>query len=260
MHPFWDSVLRKKCSYISKINNVIKNNNANTKVAIIIEPRKYPWLEAVIRNVMYYLGSSWNLEVVTFDHNKSWIQSVFPGCTFRISTIPFENINQNIYNAMLLHSYFWQRIPEQHVLIFQSDCIMFRNGIDAYLDYDYVGANYFNPRHTSPLTGGIQGGFSLRNRGVMLECLQKVDWNDINKYRNKYGLDPIDIEHEDIFFTHACEILKKKTLEIDQRKRFSIEAEFFDIPIAHHGTTKSYFSIEQMQTIISRCEDREAWS
>lgn len=66
--------------------------------------------------------------------------------------------------------------------------------------------------------------------------------------------------HEDIFFTYACEILQKLTLPKEQRKAFSIEAEFYERPIAHHGTTKPYFTTHQMLAIISQCEDREVWS
>jgi hypothetical protein len=261
MIPFWSDVLQKQCSYIRQVKPTFANRASNHKVAIIIEPRKYPWLEAVVRNVMYYLGEEWNLEIVTSEDHKEWVSALFPGCSYRISTIPFDNINQSIYNAFLLHSWFWMRLREEHVLVFQSDCIMFRRGVDAYLEYDYVGANYFNPLHVAPRTGGIQGGFSLRRRSTMIECLQKITWDDIHKYRKAHGMKRLcEPLHEDIFFTYACEILQKRVVPISERKAFSIEAEYYERPIAHHGTTKPYFTETQMREIISQCEDREAWS
>lgn len=261
MIPFWSDILQKQCSYIRRVKSTILNRASNTKVAVIIEPRKYPWLEAVVRNVMYYLGDTWNLEIVTSEQNKEWVSAQFAGSSFRISTIPFDNINQTIYNAFLLHSWFWMRLREEHVLIFQSDCIMFRGGVDAYIDYDYVGANYFHPDHVAPQYGGIQGGFSLRRRSTMIECLQKITWDDIQKYRKAHGMKRLqDPLHEDIFFTYACEILQKRSVPPSERKAFSIEAEYYEKPIAHHGTTKPYFSQDQMQEIICQCEDREAWS
>lgn len=261
MIPFWGDVLQKQCSYIRQIKPVISNRGSNDKVAIIIEPRKYPWLEAVVRNVMYYLGDGWNLEIVTSQENKEWVSGLFPASSFRVSTIPFDNINQTIYNAFLLHSWFWMRLREEHVLVFQSDCIMFRGGVDHFIEYDYAGANYFHPQHVAPQTGGIQGGFSLRRRTTMIECLQKITWDDINKYRKAHGMKRLtEPLHEDIFFTYACEILQKRTLPIADRKAFSIEAEYYERPIAHHGTTKSYFTEDQMKAIISQCEDHEVWS
>lgn len=256
----WQDILYRQCEHLRLKEPSIINQNINTRVAVIIEPRKHLLLEPVIRNVMHYLGPNWNLEVITCDQHIPWVKEQFPHSNFRITGIPFDNINQTIYNIFLMHSWFWHRLSEEHVLIFQTDCIMFRPGVDAYLEYDYVGANYYNQLHVSPNGRGIQGGFSLRKRSAMLDCITRVSWNDIQQYRSRNACVPLETLHEDIFFTHACEMLKKKTLSQVDAPRFSIEADFYTTPIAHHGTTKQYFTQKQIHDIIFQCEDRVMWS
>lgn len=257
----WAHILTKQCLKLKDKGQTFQANcTTNTRVAVIVEPRLHPFLEPVIRNVMHFLGSGWNLEIVTSERNIPYIENCFPGCTFRITTVPYDNMNQTLYNHLLMDPWFWWRIPEEHILIFQTDCIMFRRGMDEWMDFDYVGANYFNPDETAVEYGGVQGGFSLRRKSAMLECLNKVSLSDVQRWRNSNGLKPLTRFHEDVYFTHACEMLKKKVPDVDIRKLFSIEAEYFPCPIGHHGTTKAYFDNHQIREIISRSEDRELWS
>lgn len=253
--------LYSQCSFLRKTQPTLNANVPNRdRVAVIVEPRKHILLEPVIRNVMYFLGPGWNLEIITSDATVPHIKQCFANSTLRITTLPFVNMNQTLYNTLLMDPWFWHHLPEEHVLVFQTDCVMFREGINDWLYYDFAGANYFHPEHVAPRIGGIQGGFSLRKRSTMLECLQKVSWHTIQYYRTGLSLDPLTCGHEDVFFTHACEILKKKVPDVNDRKYFSIEAEQFEHPIAHHGTTKTYFPDGFWKSIISRCEDRAMWS
>ena len=104
-----------------------------------------------------------------------------------------------------------------------------------YKHYDYCGANYYNEKYTAFYYGGINGGFSIRNKDAMIECLQKIAWNDIHEYRKNMKIKydeknysntnsyEIDAKNEDIFFTYACEILKKKVPDTVHRKLLAIE-------------------------------------
>lgn len=259
--PVWRQYLAHQCEYLQNHAPIFQaNRSGNKKVAVIVEPRRHAMLEPVVRNVMYHLGPGWNLEIVTHHRNIDFIERSFGGCTLRITPIPYTNMNQTLYNHLLLDPWFWWHLREEHVFVFQTDCILFRRGIDDWLDYDYVGANYFHPDHMSPVCGGIQGGLSLRKRSVMLECLDKVSWRTIQYHRTHHGCEPLECFHEDIYFTHACEILEKELPDVANRKCFSIEAEYWDRPFGHHGTTKAYFTREQMDGIISQCEDRAMWS
>lgn len=257
----WGHLLDNQCRYLREhAPHFHANRRVNNKVAVIVEPRRHAYLEHVVRNVMYHLGPQWNLEIITYEKNIDFIESSFPGCTLRVVGLPFPNMNQTLYNHLLMDPWFWWHLREEHVLIFQTDCIMFRGGVDDWLEYDYVGANYFHPQHMSPKYGGVQGGFSLRRRSCMLECLDKVSWKSIQYFRSHHQRSPLNCFHEDVFFTHACNILDKQVPGIDKRKQFAIEAEFYETPIGHHGTTKSYFTDEQIARIISRCANRAMWS
>jgi len=119
-------------------------------------------------------------------------------------------------------------------------------------EWDYIGANYFNSAEVAPLSGGIQGGFSLRRRRAMLDCLEKVTWDDIAAYRSRFGLPAISAsrEFEDIYFTHAVEMVGLGSPSIQERGKFSIEAEYNPFAIACHGWNKRYFTDFQVAAIL----------
>lgn len=259
--PIWRHILNHQCSYLREHHPMFHANHVgNTKVAVIVEPRRHGMLEPVVRNVMYHLGPGWNLEIVTSTKNVDYIERNFPGCTLRVATLPYENMNQVLYNHLLMDPWFWWHLSEEHVMVFQTDCILFQKGIQPWLEWDFVGANYYHPEHMAPLIGGVQGGLSLRRRSVMLECLDKVSWQSIQYHRTHHRKDPLTCFHEDVFFTHACEILQKQVPPMEKRREFSIEAEFWPRSMGHHGTTKNYLTPEQIRALTSLSEDRAMWS
>ena len=240
----FEEFLISQCSYISKKENFkISYDPASTKAAVILEPRKHPLFEAVLRNIMYHLGEGWNLHIWSRPSNKDWIDDLLPGWEFVFHSIPFSNMNQTLYNGYLMNPLFWESFTEEHVLVFQTDCIMFHPFQDRFLSYDYIGANYYHPFNISKRIGGIQGGFSLRKKSAMLKCLKDVSWTDLPNVAN---------HNEDVFFTHACDLLGLQTPPVEIRKEFSIEAEWYETPMAHHGFQHPYFSSEQAKAIISQ--------
>ena len=237
--------LQVQCSYFQKHQTPLKFSKAeNNKAAVIIEPRKHPLLEAVIRNIMFHLGDGWNLHIWSHPSRRDWISTLLPKWEFQFHNIPFENMNQTLYNGYLLDSYFWHSFTEEHILVFQTDCIMFHPFDAEFLKYDYTGANYYNPTNVSKRIGGIQGGFSLRKKAAMIRCLREFQWNMIDRV--------VGDKHEDVFFTHACDILNCHVPKINDRKFFAIEAEWFERPMAHHGFHHRYFTEDQARAIIDQ--------
>jgi hypothetical protein len=234
------------------------NRPSNNRVAVIVEPRRHHMLAKVIRNFMYHLGKNWNLHIFTSVGNTDWIKKQFDECSFRVTPIDRENLTTTEYSSLLMDLTFWQMIPEENILLFQTDCILFRDGMDTWFDnneciFDYVGANYYNPVHTIPDIGGIQGGLSLRKKSVMIDCINRITVKNINTYRSANGLIPIYdmVIAEDVFFTHACFILKKKLPTIEKRREFSIEADYHPTTLGHHGLKCSYLSAEQQKELLS---------
>ena len=243
----------------------IRHENSD-KIAVIIEPRFEQITEQVIYNFMHFLNPlGFNLLIVTYSDNRPIIESRVPYAYMLHSGeqhIYFDssgnpNINIDSYNMILCDPELWQIIPAETIVIFQRDCIMFREFSDHFLLYDYAGSNYLI--NHAPLFGGINGGFSIRKRSVMLECLEKITWEDIFEYRRTrkhakcYGEETpsLNSRNEDVFFTHACEILCKSVPDMYTRTFLCIENDFNPQASVHHGWNKGYMSVTNLISLLS---------
>jgi hypothetical protein len=130
---------------------------------------------------------------------------------------------------------------------------MFKPFLPHFLLYDYAGSNYLYGK--APIIGGINGGFSIRKRKTMIECIEKITWEDINEYRktHKYATDNKEITYynEDIFFTHACEILCKIVPDIFNRTFLCIENDFNPETSVHHGWNKCYARYSHISILLN---------
>lgn len=235
-------------------DQVVCNNPQHDRVAVIVEPRRHPMLEMVIRTFMYHLGDNWNLRVVTSQENMAWIGEMLKGWRIDITPLSKSNLTIDEYSMLLMREAFWQTMTEKHVLVFQTDCVLFRKGVDDWVEegYDYVGANYYNPAHVAPRIGGIQGGLSLRNLEAMLDCIRRVPVEAVHAYRRRLGLMPLpDVIPEDIYFTHACEMLQKRVPSVEKRREFSIEADYHPCALGHHGLKFHYLTEEQQRELLA---------
>jgi hypothetical protein len=249
-------------------NQQIIHHEDSNKIAIIIDPRFDPIMEAVIRNFMYFMNPyGWNLLIISYSGYEEIIQQKFPHCIqipIDDTLIHFDenntpNISINIYNQILLNIDFWKNIKETNVCIFQKDCIMYKMFQEYYSLYDFAGANYYKKEHCAFLYGGINGGFSLRNRNTMIECLEKITWDKIIHYRKEFLLQleneiffspVLDTLNEDIFFTYACEMLYKSVPDIIHRTFLSIEADYNMVTSVYHGWHYNYHDTEKATQIL----------
>lgn len=236
---------------LKNINKCMKYNDKNNKVAVIVEPRKHEMLEFVIKNVATKLDETWNLHIFTSD--PEWCMNLFPDWIIKYTKISCDNLTIQQYSNLLMDKQFWELIKEEHILIFQTDCIFFKSGFDKFLEYDYIGPNYYNPKHVSPLGNGIQGGVSMRRKSAMIDCIKNIDYNIINNYRKNMGSHILDDVIEDVYFTHACEILKKNVATKQINRNFGIEV-CYDYNLethCHHGFNKPYLSMEDAMKLLS---------
>lgn len=217
------------------------NHETTDKLAIIIDPRYDDIMETVINNFMYYMNpEGWNLLVLSHSSHKELIMTNHPYCEFKeidekymSSTSSIPNMPLASYNKIMLSQEFWRSLLCNNIAIFQKDCIMYRMFNDNFLEYDFSGANYYVSKDLTFFNGGINGGFSLRKRDKMIECLEKVSIEQLKYYKQQmYSLlDPNNplrnvetlFSNEDVFFCWACEYLRLKTPDVEHRKRLSIE-------------------------------------
>ncbi len=273
---FIDDYLIEQCKFIKVYQNrfPVKYNKNSNKCAVIIEPRKHPLLEAVCRNIMYFLPSDWNLVVCAND--SDYISDNLKGMEYAFVHLKKSNLTPEDYNLLLMSENFWNLISGEHILIFQTDSYLCKPLSNEYLDtilkYPYIGGIYqFHKVNENEIydyldknklvfvkkpqfLGGnvsniynkelelintvnhkfsINGGFSLRNKKAMLDCIKNIKNNDIIHARKKAGLDCSYFElkeviGEDSFFHNALDILGYELPDKDKCLEFCTNLPYID--------------------------------
>jgi hypothetical protein len=186
--------------------------------AIIIETRNHSNLETVIKNVMYFLNETnsnikWSLRMFHGNNNQKFIKELTKKWRgVRLTNLYCNNFTINDYNDLMLSKNFWEEI-KNNVLIFQTDSILLRDGIDEFLEWEYIGAPWVKPKE-GKLVGN--GGLSFRKTQKMIDIINK----------NVYS----DFINEDIYFCKFLEDLPPLSVA----KRFSVEDIYYSNPLGIH--------------------------
>lgn len=155
--------------FIKKIK--IKNFSLNSdKETVFIDFRILPHVEFLIRNVINKLNSSWSHTVIcgieNYDFMKNMCEQISPN--IKVINSNLSNMSQQKYSDLLCTLDFWNLLYGDKILLYQEDSCMFKNNIEEFLIYDYIGAAW---GHLNPLESGGNGGFSLRSKKVMIDCI-----------------------------------------------------------------------------------------
>jgi len=147
--------------------------------AVIVETRVHANTEFVVRNIHEHLKIP-----IYFFHgrsNKASIEETLGDliaqemvCLLALDT---DVLTARLYNALLLSPQFWRAIPgTERVLIFQTDsmvCPQRSYGLHDFEGLDYVGSWWPVKRPIGFVIHGGNGGFSLRTKPAVLECLDR---------------------------------------------------------------------------------------
>ena len=189
--------------------------------AVIVEPRNHKDLEIICKNVIYYLNESdsdkkWGLKIYHGNKNKQFVEDFTQNWNnVQLENLGIDDLSGILYNDMLKTTKFWESIPTENVLIFQTDTILRRFGIDEFISYNYVGAPWIRFRE-GKIVGN--GGLSFRKKSRMLEIT--------NQFSDK------EITMEDIYF---CKYLKDEDIApYDVAKTFSVEDIYYENPLGLH--------------------------
>lgn len=130
------------------------------------------------------------------------------------------------YNRMLMSEEFWGLIREEHVLVFQADCVCVRGTPSRFLRYDYVGP-VCGTLHPDQFV--MNGGLSLRRRSAMLRAVRSLTPDARRK-------------PEDVAFTETMRASGDFVLPgMEECNEFAIESIGNpDTAIGMHGTDKYY--------------------
>ena len=208
----------------------------------VFETRLSLNLISVIKNAIDKLPN-FNLMIASTKKNLEHIEKVLD-----IKFLKFEvnkpAISIDEYSKTLLDYKFWEKIPGENILIFQSDTIFLRSITneeiqEKYSKFPMIGPVSVNFEDNEKFI--INGGFSLRNKKKMIELS-----------KNKI----INSNIEDWFFTEQIRYHYPSLLPtIDECHDFAIES-FGNMSKAKglHGTDKFYRSFEFYKELFDTIE------
>ena len=224
--PKWNECIKNLADSVrdKPITRVTPN-----KVAVIIEPRNDVVLQDLLIWMVHLLAPrGWHFIVYHGNQNKDIIplQDII-----ELRTLGKDNLTLEEYNSICKSIPFWQSIPYENILIFQSDSVVVDENLDRFLQYDYVGApwadhfmNYFMlKQHVG------NGGLSLRRRSAMLGCLISSQKKLVTLKKTLYW--------EDFYFSHHPHYkMNIPSREIAQQ--FCVETIYYENPIGYHRSWK----------------------
>ena len=218
--------------------------------AVIIEPRKHKALEFVVENALSNLESSWSIYLFHGNQNLEWIHSIFESNPVwrahrnRIHLIRLvpevDNLSIDQYNQLLYSTWFYEKIPTETFLLFQTDSILCSSGrhlLQDFMDYDYVGSPWRDHYISGQENQVGNGGLSLRKKSKMLDILSQ---------------NPNPSGPEDVFFSYGCPTLRKPTNE--QARRFGIDMVYSPQSFGVHQAWKN-LSRDELYRLEKQCPE-----
>ena len=197
--------------------------------AVLIEYRIFPHVEFLIRNTILKLGIKWSHTIVcgtdNYDYMINMCQKISPN--IQVIKTNHSNLSPSEYSEMLTNLDFWNLFEGEKILIYQEDAIIFKNNIEDFLFFDFIGAPFPKEQNDTPNNVG-NGGLSIRTKEIMKNVIQQQDVKSTNfnsstlEYMKNVGL---SFPPEDVYFTKCMQELKiGKIADLDTSFRFSSES------------------------------------
>jgi hypothetical protein len=173
--------------------------------SVLVEFREFPHIEFIIRNTILKLGSKWSYTVICGNLNYDLIAKICTTISPAINIIKINktNIIQSEYSKFLTTLHFWNLLKGEKILIYQEDSLLFKNNIDDFLEYDYIGAPFPKNCNDTPNSVG-NGGLSIRSKSKMIEIIKNysVENTIFNSSTINYmNLVNLTYPPEDIYFS-----------------------------------------------------------
>lgn len=196
--------------------------------AVSIETRPLKNFPVIIQEHMNHLPG-WGLVIFGSDQNEDFLNSNITN--FIHHKVKFSaGFGQFEYNLTLTNPKFWESLLDyERVVIIQHDSMLLKNGIEDFLEFDYVGAPWKFQHH------GGNGGLSIRNPKIMLAICKAEEW--IQSHGN-----------EDVFFCNRLKKFRGKLAPRDICAQFSVESIFKLGTLGYHAID-AHLSPEQCELI-----------
>jgi hypothetical protein len=207
------------------------NSAANTKAAVIIEGRPLYFLPMVLKNVMFFLGGTWNLHVVYGGFAEKYLERVLGDWDVNgIKLLDLAHVSRAQRSELMKSSEFWKLFPEEKLLMFDGNSVMCGANVDAFIDYDFIGG----PVGTAEAFS-MHGGFSLRSRRKMVECIVAGRDNG---------------EPEDEFFTRMMRQTGGVTPDYASACRFAVTSTYEGHPVGVPAADEGFHSAEVADKVV----------
>lgn len=201
-----------------------------TNGCCIIETRLIGNLQEIIQQKhLNFIPREWGLTLFLSEANKHLAQPHMFDREVQVFILP-DYFPEHEYNKLLTSVSFWEKLPYEKVLIFQTDSELLKEGIEdwAKMGYYFIGSP--DPRSTNEIM--MNGGLSLRNvQWCKQICTLFPFFNEVN---------------EDWWF---CSHLAGELLPTyDIAKTFSVETKFYYESLGAHAIDR-YLSVEECKLI-----------
>ena len=184
---------------------------------IIVEPRTHPNFEFVCKTMLRFTNIDWGLHVFHGEANAIFVKRILKDIPNVIFTnLNVTNLSIKDYNNLLTSVSFYEQILSRKFLLFQTDSCLLNEGVEQYLQYDYIGAPWPHRRNKIG-----NGGFSLRDKNACIKICK------LYPYQGRF--------HEDVYFSNHMKIINANLPDFKTACSFSCELiPTTEIPLGVH--------------------------
>ena len=211
--------------------------------ALIIEPRKHKALHFVLNNFLSNLSDDWSIIIFHGNQNIEYVTNIVENLkekhtkTIKLINLNVDNLTHMTYSYLFMSESFYQYIPTETFLVFQTDSMIIKENkdlINSFLNYDYVGAPWISNKRVG------NGGLSLRKKSKMLEIIRSKGYIHM---------------HEDAYFTlNIHPSISYNLPTFSEATSFSVETAFYDTPFGIHNCW-GYLTPEDMMVLTNKYSD-----
>jgi len=230
----WDQFIAEEQIRYSSYKPSIYNDT--DYYAVIIEPRNHTNLLTVIKSTMFYLNENespnkWGLQIFHGNKNKNLVKGIELSLGNVITTnIGVDDFTHEEHSRYMETADFWKKVKGKKTLIFQTDSLLLRDGIDEFLNYDYIGAPWRKPKENQWVGNG---GLSLRTVSKMIEICENYPTEEQIL--------------EDIYFMKHMK--GNGVADIETAMKFSMEDVFSPNPLGVHNPIR-HIEPEQLRKVL----------
>ena len=155
-------------------------DNQKLDMAVIVEPREHKYLIPVVNNVIDNVPKDTKIQIFhgtkNLDYIKTHFKSHIQSNKIILTNLNVENLTLSQYSNLLTSKSFWNSIPGENILIFQTDsciCNKSPHKINQFLKFNYIGGVSWKKLSENNNTdyNHLNGGFSFRKKSFMLDCI-----------------------------------------------------------------------------------------